>query len=65
VLWFRPGGPLTPEEIADRHALYALRIVEARVGDPEEFTARATGRTDLAAVPPRGPKEEGHAGGLA
>jgi AcrR family transcriptional regulator len=65
VLWFRPGGPLTPEEIADRHALYALRIVEARVGDLEEFAARATGRTERVAVPPRRAKEEGHAGGDA
>ena len=28
-LWFRSGGRLTPEELSDHHAVYALRLVGA------------------------------------
>jgi AcrR family transcriptional regulator len=68
ALWFRADGPLSAEEVADCHAVYALRIVQAEGDDLPGLVARATGRVteqqaseDLAAVAPRHAKEEGHA----
>jgi AcrR family transcriptional regulator len=46
-LWFRHTGPLSAEEVADRHALYALRIVAADIPDLATFAARATGTAGL------------------
>jgi AcrR family transcriptional regulator len=48
-LWFRPTGPLTALEICDRHALYALRVVQADIDDLASFAQRAT-RRDAAAA---------------
>ena len=39
-LWYRPGGPLAPEDVADRNAIYALRIVNAQVEDYESEVRR-------------------------
>jgi AcrR family transcriptional regulator len=49
-LWFRRRGPLTGEQVADRHALYSLRLVQADIPELEAFAARATGREAVNAV---------------
>lgn len=36
--WFRPSGPLTPEELGERYALLALQLVGAAVDDPVEIS---------------------------
>jgi len=51
-MWFRPGHVLGPEEVADRHALYALRLVATAIEDLPAFAAAATGRADVGAGPP-------------
>jgi hypothetical protein len=48
-MWFRPSGVLSAEEVADRHAVYALRIVAAAIDDLPAFAAQATGRADVGA----------------
>jgi AcrR family transcriptional regulator len=52
-LWFRPSGPLSAEEVADRHALYALRLVQADIPDLTTFAMRATGRDAVKAASDR------------
>lgn len=34
--WFEPGGPLTPQEIADSYSTYALAVVGADTSDDQE-----------------------------
>lgn len=36
--WFRPSGPLTPEELGERYALLALQLAGAAVDDPVEIS---------------------------
>jgi AcrR family transcriptional regulator len=39
TVWYRPDGPLTPEDVAQRYARYALGMVEARQGPPVDVPA--------------------------
>ena len=39
-LWYRSGGPLRPEDVADHNAIYALRIVGAQLEDVEREVRR-------------------------
>jgi TetR/AcrR family transcriptional regulator, cholesterol catabolism regulator len=49
TVWYRPDGPLTPDEVAERYSRYALAMVEAKQDAPADATpsgiaARLLGR---------------------
>jgi AcrR family transcriptional regulator len=50
-MWFRPNHILTAEEVADRNAFYALRIVAPGLDDLAGLVARATERPPIQDIP--------------
>jgi AcrR family transcriptional regulator len=48
TVWYRPDGPLTPEDVAQRYARYALGMVEVRQ-EPEAAASADEAPTGLAA----------------
>jgi hypothetical protein len=42
-LWFREGGALNAEDVAEHNALYALRVAQATIDDPVAFVRRVVG----------------------